>query len=57
MTNQRHAWLQFLRETLPFNQYADKLLAEMSLTEKVHQMSGDTGWWELAKLVVLGRLK
>jgi hypothetical protein len=35
------------------DQYAGKLLAEMSLTEKVHQMSGDTGWWELAKLVVL----
>ena len=24
------------------DQYADKLLAEMTLTEKVHQMSGDT---------------
>jgi len=30
------------------DQYVGKLLAEMSLTEKVHQMSGDTGWWELA---------
>ncbi len=39
------------------DQYADKLLAEMSLTEKVHQMSGDTGYWELTKLVVLDRLK
>jgi beta-glucosidase len=39
------------------DQYAGRLLAEMSLTEKVHQMSGDTGWWELAKLVVLDRLK
>jgi hypothetical protein len=39
------------------DQYADKLLAEMSLTEKVHQMSGDTGWWELAKLIILDRLK
>ena len=39
------------------DQYAGRLLAEMSLTEKVHQMSGDTGWWELAKLVVLDGLK
>ncbi len=37
--------------------YADKLLAEMTLTEKVHQMSGDTGWLELAKLVFLDMLK
>jgi beta-glucosidase len=39
------------------DQYAGKLLAEMTLTEKVHQMSGDTGWWEMAKLVVVERLK
>src|ERR1035441_2298159 len=39
------------------DQYAGKLLAEMTLTEKVHQMSGDTGWWEMAKLVTVERLK
>lgn len=39
------------------DQYADKLLAEMSPTEKVHQMSGDTGWWEWAKLLTVERLK
>ncbi len=39
------------------DQYADRLLAEMTLTEKVHQMSGDTGWWELAKLVTVEMLK
>ena len=39
------------------DQYAGKLLAEMTLTEKVHQMSGDTGLWELAKLVTVERLK
>ena len=39
------------------DQYADKLLAEMTLTEKVHQMSGDTGWWELARLVTVEMLK
>jgi beta-glucosidase len=39
------------------DQYAAKLLAEMTLTEKVHQMSGDTGLWELAKLVTVERLK
>jgi beta-glucosidase-like glycosyl hydrolase len=39
------------------DQYAAKLLAEMTLTEKVDQMSGDTGWWEMAKLVIVDRLK
>jgi beta-glucosidase len=39
------------------DQYAGKLLAEMTLREKVDQMSGDTGWWEMAKLVVVDRLK
>jgi beta-glucosidase len=37
--------------------YAGKILAEMTLTEKVHQMSGDTGWWEMAKLITVERLK
>ncbi len=39
------------------DQFAGKLLAEMTLTEKVHQMSGDTGLWELAKLVTVEKLK
>src|ERR1039457_4047204 len=39
------------------DQYAGKLLAEMTLREKVDQMSGDTGLWELAKLVTVERLK
>jgi len=39
------------------DQYAAKLLAEMTLTEKVHQMSGDSGLWEFAKLLTIERMK
>ena len=39
------------------DQYADKLLSEMTLKEKVHQMSGDTWWWEITKLITVDRLK
>src|ERR1039458_7322702 len=39
------------------DQYAGKLLAEMTLTEKVHQMSGDTGLWDLFRSVTVERLK
>jgi beta-glucosidase len=33
--------------------HVDRLLGEMSLVEKVHQMSGDTWIWDLVKLVAL----
>ena len=37
--------------------YVDKLLAEMSLVEKVHQMAGDTWIWDLIKLVTFEDFK
>jgi beta-glucosidase len=39
------------------DQYAERLLAEMTLTEKVHQMSGDTWLWDMAKLLTVEKLK
>jgi len=39
------------------DQYADKLLSEMTLKEKAHQMSGDTWGWEITKLIIVDRLK
>jgi len=37
--------------------YVDRLLGNMTLEEKVHQMSGDTWIWDLVKLVTLERSK
>ena len=37
--------------------HVDKLLAEMSLVEKVHQMAGDTWIWDLLKLVAFEHYK
>ncbi len=45
------------RELTPqeVDQYTDKLLSEMTLQEKVHQMSGDTWLWELVLLLTVDR--
>jgi beta-glucosidase len=37
--------------------YVDRLLAEMSLEEKVHQMSGDTWVFDLLRLMTIERFK
>jgi beta-glucosidase len=43
--------------TQQLDQYAGRLLAEMTLTEKVHQMSGDTWLWDMTKLLTVETLK
>jgi beta-glucosidase len=37
--------------------YVDRLLAEMTLEEKVHQMSGDTWAWDLLRFLTIERRK
>lgn len=37
--------------------YARKLLAEMTLQQKVLQMSGDSSWWDLVKLITIEKGK
>ena len=37
--------------------YARRLLAEMTLQQKVLQMSGDTSWWDLIKLITIEKRK
>ena len=39
------------------DQYAEKLLSEMTLEEKVHQMSGDTWLWDLVRLLTVEKRK
>jgi beta-glucosidase len=39
------------------DQYAEKLLSEMTLKEKVHQMSGDTWLWDLVRLLTVEKGK
>ena len=39
------------------DRYADRILGEMTLEEKVHQMSGDTWLWELIRVVTLDHWK
>jgi len=47
------------RELTPqqIDQYAEKLLAEMTLAEKVHQMSGDIWLWDLVRLITVEKKK
>jgi beta-glucosidase len=47
------------RELTPqeVNQYTDKLLSEMTLKEKVHQMSGDSWLWDSVRLLTVEKLK
>src|SRR5512133_2632898 len=37
--------------------YAHRLMAGMTLEEKVLQMSGDSSWWDLARFLTVERMK